>query len=371
MQSPLANETRGFSAKKPHATAPDSDLWDRFVMTSPGGDIVQTEAWGRSKRALGFEVSLVSTHVDGSIVGGAQIVVRRFGPLGGIGYIARGPLVSDHHPELAQLVLAEIERFAQDQSVRHLIVQPPRTAGSLAEVLAARHYRPSAVAVAPTATVRIDLSASIETILAHMSQSRRRDIRRAERLGLDVRMADREHIGVFHELHRATAQRQGFSALSRAYLEHQWDALHRRGWLRLFLAYDKDRPVAGTWVTTFGDTVTERIQGWAGEDRTVPSNVSCLWHAIRWAKAQGFRFYDLGGVRRSYAELGLRRESMPDGFHRSPDAFKIRFGGEVVLLPTPSELTFNPIIGACGRVLLRCMTGRESWQNLLHRMRSK
>jgi lipid II:glycine glycyltransferase (peptidoglycan interpeptide bridge formation enzyme) len=99
--------------------------------------------------------------------------------------------------------------------------------------------------------------------------------------------------------------------------------------------------------------------------------VSCLWHAIQWAKAQGFRFYDLGGIHRPYAELGLKREPMPDGFHRSPDAFKIRFGGEIVLLPTPREITFNPFVGACGRVLVRCMAGRKSWRNLLHRMRSK
>jgi len=360
-----------FLREKPHATAHDGDPWDRFVMSSPGGDIVQTEAWGCSKRALGFEVSLVSARAAGSIVGGAQIVIRRFGPLGGIGYVARGPLVSDDHPEHTELVLAEIERFARDQGVRHLIVQPARTTGVLSEALADRRYKPSPVAVAPTATVLIDLSASLDTLLAQMSRSRRRNIRHSDRLGLDVRTASREHIGAFHELHTATAQRQRFSALSRAYLEHQWDALHHRGWLKLFLAYDKDRPVAGTWVTTFGDTVTERIQGWTAEDRTVPANVSCLWHAIQWAKTQGFRYYDLGGIHRSYAELGLKRGSMPDEFHRSPDAFKIRFGGEVVLLPTPSELTFNPIVGACGRALLRCMTGRKSWQNLIHRMRSK
>ncbi|MGH6929247.1 MAG: lipid II:glycine glycyltransferase FemX [Dongiaceae bacterium] len=353
------------------SVASGGDAWDRFVMTAPGGDVVQTAAWGRSKRALGFEVYQVSTRAGGAIVGGGQIVIRCLGALGGVGYVARGPLLSEGHLDQAPRVLDEIERFARDKSVRHLIVQPVGNAGTVAEALAARGYRPSVVAVAPTATVRIDLSASLDTILARMSQTRRRDIRRADRLGLEVRMAERKDIAAFCELHRATAQRQGFSALSRAYFEHQWDALHDQGWLRLFLAYDNGRPTAGTWLTAFGDTATERIQGWTGEGRNVPSNVSCLWYAIRWAKTQGFRFYDLGGIRRSYAELGLKQQALPDEFHRSTDAFKIRFGGELVLLPTPSELTFNPVIGACGRVLLRCMAGRKSWRNLLHRMRSK
>jgi lipid II:glycine glycyltransferase (peptidoglycan interpeptide bridge formation enzyme) len=371
MQWSLADETSRSAVAELPPIPRNGELWDEFVRTSPGGDVVQTEAWGRSKRALGFEVCQVITRLGDVIIGGGQIVIRHFGPFGSIGYVARGPIVSNRHPDQSPRVFDEMERLARAKKVRHLIIQPPENAGAIAEALAARGYSPSAIAVAPTATVRLDLSTSLEGILAGMSQTRRRDVRRGDRLDLEVRMGERADIGDFFELHRATAQRQGFSPLSRAYLEHQWDALHPKGWLKLFLAYDKGRPTAGTWLTTFGDTVIERIQGWTGEGRNVPSNVSCLWHALQWAKRQGFRFYDLGGIDRHYAELGLKEERMPDEFHQSADAFKIRFGGNVVLLPMPSELTFNPLIRACGRTALRCVAGTRSWRNLLHRMRSK
>jgi len=355
----------------PQAAAANDERWDEFVRTVPGGDIVQTNAWARSKQALGFDVHQAIVHQGGEIVGGGQIVVRRFGPLGGIGYVARGPLVSSTHPDQVPHVLDEIERVARARKVRQLIVQPPENGGAIAEAVTSRGYSRAAIAVAPTATIRLDLSRSLDEILAGMSQSRRRDIRRGDRLGIEVKLVDRSSIGAFHELHQATAERQGFAPLSRAYLEHQWDALHPKGWLKLFLAYHEGRPTAGTWLTTFGHTAIERIQGWTGEGRNIPSNVSCLWHAIRWARTQGYHYYDLGGIDRRFAELSLAGRRAPEEFYQKADAFKVRFGGDIVLLPTPREITFNPLVRICGRAVLRCLAGRRSWRNLLHRLRSR
>ena len=68
--------------------------WDGFVAATPGGDLVQTTAWAESKRAIGFETLPVTTRSGAALIGGAQIVVKRFGSLGALAYVARGPLLA-------------------------------------------------------------------------------------------------------------------------------------------------------------------------------------------------------------------------------------------------------------------------------------
>lgn len=362
--------TASYRPTRPAAESTTADRWDQFVEATPGGDLVQTTAWAQTKRALGFEACELVSHRGDEIVAGGQIVIKRFGPLGGIGYIARGPLVSDGEPGQIARILDEIERSARAKRVRCLIVQPPAGGGAIAAALAARGYGENAPAVAPTATIRIDLSQSLDQILARMATRRRREVRRVERLAVDVKLGGRDDIDSFHAMHELTAQRHGFAALSRTYLCQQWESLHPRGWLQLFLAYHEGRPLAGIWNTAFGDTVTYRVPGWSGEERNLRLNVACHWRAIQWAKQNGYRYYDFGGIDRGYAERTLAGEPVPEEFLQSPGGFKVLFGGELVLLPTAHQFIFNPVARLIGGLMLSQLPRRKSLRRLADRVRN-
>jgi hypothetical protein len=69
-------------------------IWDDFVESTPGGDLVQTSAWGRSKRAIGLGTRLVVVRDDaGDVGGGALIVLERVGPGLWAGSVARGTVL--------------------------------------------------------------------------------------------------------------------------------------------------------------------------------------------------------------------------------------------------------------------------------------
>jgi lipid II:glycine glycyltransferase (peptidoglycan interpeptide bridge formation enzyme) len=364
------SETANPWSTAPTLSSSEAERWDQFVKATPGGDLIQTTAWAQAKRELGFEVCQVISRRGDEIIGGGQIVIKRFGPLGGVGYIARGPLVGSACSDQAARILDEVERSARAKRVRHLIVQPPEGGSEIAAALAARDYAENAPAVAPTATVRIDLSQSLDQILAGMSATRRGDVRRSQRRGVEMRIGNRGDIDVFHAMYEATARRQRFAALSRSYLRHQWDALHSRGWLQLFLAYHQGRPLAGLWITAFHDTVAYRLPGWTGERPDLQLNVACHWQAIQWAKERGYRCYDLGGIDRRYAERIAVKQPVPDELLQSPAAFKTRFGGDPILLPTACQFTFNPVARLFGRVVFSQLAGRRSLQQLVHRLRN-
>jgi lipid II:glycine glycyltransferase (peptidoglycan interpeptide bridge formation enzyme) len=325
------------------ASRAEAEEWDAFVEAAPGGDLVQTAAWAETKKALGFEACLVLLREGAALAGGAHIIIKRFGPLGGIGYMARGPLMAGAFSSRIPEVLDEIERVARARRVRHLIVQPPEGGDEIAALLAARGYTQDAPDVAPSATMRIDLSQDLDRVLAAMSSSTRRQIRRSQELGVEVRMGGPDDVELFHSLYAATARRQRFEPLSLAYLRKQWDVLAPDERVQMFVASHEGRVLAAVWLTAFRDTVTDRLAGWNGEGRQLQPNVACCWRAVQWAKTQGYRYYDFSGIPRADAELMIRGESLPEQFQRSPGAFKREFGASAVLLPSASQLTFNPV----------------------------
>jgi lipid II:glycine glycyltransferase (peptidoglycan interpeptide bridge formation enzyme) len=358
------------AAAEPALQMFEAEQWDRFVSAINGGDVVQTSCWAEAKRALGFETCHVISRERGEILGGALMVIKRFGPFGGVAYVARGPLVARARPEVSTGLLDDLEQAARARRVRHLILQPPLGSDSMTAELTARGYAADAPAVAPTATVRLDLTRDLEDILAGMSSARRRNVRRGEERGIRVRVGSECDLDLFHALHQATARRQGFNALSKGYLRHHWGALARRAAVHLIFAYYDQRPLAGIWLTSFGDTMTYRLQGWAGEGSELYPNVACHWEAIRWAKAQGYRWYDLGGIERRCAELIAAGERLPEALLRSPATFKTQFGRELVLMPTARQFTFNPLARAAVNALYGRMARMRSFSRLMTRLRS-
>jgi lipid II:glycine glycyltransferase (peptidoglycan interpeptide bridge formation enzyme) len=352
-------------------TSVTAEEWDDFVERTPGGDLVQTAAWAEAKRELGFEICPILMRLGNLVVGGAHMIIKRFGPFGGVGYVARGPLLAGEYRARAAEVVDEIERAARARRVHHVIVQPPEDGDHIAAELVARGYASDAPAVAPTASLRLDLSQSLDQILSRMTATKRKGIRRGQREGLEIRVGNRSDLDLFHTLHQATAHRQGFAGMSQSYLDHHWDALHARGSVQLIFAYHGGRALAALWLTPFGDTVTQRLLGSSLEGRHLEPNVACCWGAIRWAKEHGYRYYDFGGIDRRYAELLVVGQPLPNDFYRTHHAFKLYFGPDPILLPTASQFTFNPVARLATSYVYPKLAGNKTLQHLLTRMRSR
>lgn len=71
--------------------------------------------------------------------------------------------------------------------------------------------------------------------------------------------------------------------------------------------------------------------GWSGERAGIRPNELLHWHAMRWGREAGYRWYDLEGIDPHTARAVLRgeRPEKIDGLTH----FKLGFGGEVVTLP--------------------------------------
>ena len=344
--------------------------WDRFVATAPGGTMEQTTAWAETKRRLGMHPMLVTMTSADRLVGGGVIQVTSIAPGVRVGYAPHGPLLGASDGDHADAIVGALVDAGRRLHLRGLVVQPARDTVVPEPVLAGRGFVPSPLAVATDATAVIDLTRTVEAMTAALSSSRRH-VKRLAESALRIREAtDDADLDVFHRLYVASAQRQGFVPVTAAYVRAQWSVLRPLGLLRLFVAELDGCAVAAETATFFGDTVTPRLKGWAGDDRKLRAPELLEWWLVLLAKAEGYRRYDQGGINRDYALGVLAGEGVAVSELKAahPSAYyKHSFGGSVELLPPPFLHVYNPL----ARTVVRRLGPRLAHDDRLRRLANR
>lgn len=303
--------------------------WDEFVRGT-GGDLVQTSMWGLTKIGSGEALLLEGRDPDGNLIGGALIVVRTAALKVRVGYVARGPVFSQTSSQRVDDFLSAMVAIARERHLSALIVQPPNAA--VERALCLRGFAYGAPAVAPEATIYLDPRADDASLLNAMTSSRRHNVRKSSREGIDI--AESDDIQTFHHLLRLGSSRVGYEPPSPAYLESQWKALYPFGAIHLLMAFHQGRPIAAKWLTKFGGVVTSRLTGWdAAAGKRLHANEALHWAAINWARREGAARYDFGGFDRSLAETVLAGEAVPEEFQGTQHSFKLDFGAKPELYP--------------------------------------
>jgi lipid II:glycine glycyltransferase (peptidoglycan interpeptide bridge formation enzyme) len=298
------------------------------------------------KALLGWRaVRLVVSRAD-QIVAGAQLLIRPFSVFGTLGYVTKGPVFAVDDPLLPELVINYLHQVAKSYHLQYLIVQPPNNGQALAAALPDRGFRSSPIAVGPTATVRIDLQPDLDQILAGMRKQTRRDIRHGLRQEMIGREGTDDDLATFYRLLGATSERQNFLPFSQQYFSKLWQLYRPPGYARLFLAEYNGEVVSAQLVLAFGDTVIAKNSGWSGRYGNLGPNHVLDWTTLEWAKAQGYRYYDLEGIDPSVARMILNGGSLTDELKRQhgPAFYKLGFGGEVTLLPDAYDYVYNPLL---------------------------
>lgn len=316
------------------AYAPSATEWDGFVATHPGDVLAQTTFWAKTKSRSGLEI--VGVRRDGALVGGAMLTVRRIGPCL-VANAPRGPILEPEHDDLASdLIDAILDRVASWKPTA-VILQPAKSSEGLSAALDSRGFTACPIDVATPATVEIDLELSDDELLAAMRSSRRRNIRRAERLGVEVRRGGPEEIDLFHDLHAKTGARQGFEPMSLDYLHQQWEALGADRF-HIYVAHLDGHALSAATVTAFADRAVFKLAGFADDERARETRASDLlhWRILQDTRELGFRFYDLGGFDRKVAVAMSNGGEVPDDLRSTASQFKLGFGGTVKVLPQAS-----------------------------------
>jgi lipid II:glycine glycyltransferase (peptidoglycan interpeptide bridge formation enzyme) len=336
--------------------------WDDLVRHEPLSDCAQLTAWSRTRAAVGYNAVYVYVHDDGTLVGGAQILVRRIRGLGALGYVPYGPVVAreagnrDRISDTIADVLADLGR----RRFRMLFVQPPDAGERASQALLERGFRDSDAEVAPAATLRVDVHLDEVELRRRMSRRLRGSMNTWAKHGVTVRQAGADDLPLIAGLLAKTAEHQGFAPLGLDYLSTMYRELAPAGHVVVFIGEVDGAPGTMQLYTGCGTVLKCRL---AGLDRSVATGrlelaAAVDWTAIRWARENGYRWFDLGGVLPDSVPLLLSGKRADLEAVPGPDRYKVRLGGQLFRYPPPVEMVPSPLVRSGYDLARRSVAGR-------------
>ncbi|MFH2034441.1 MAG: peptidoglycan bridge formation glycyltransferase FemA/FemB family protein [Candidatus Margulisiibacteriota bacterium] len=315
----------------------DRQRWDEFIANSPHSPILQTYGWGEVKKRQGWTPIRLAIVEGNNILAGVQLLKRNLPYVGrSIFYAPRGPVVDFGSEDMLDTLLRAIEAEAKKHKAILLKIDPEIEEGekSIFRLLMNHGFCQQKKQIQPRTTIYLDLTKGLKDLLKSFEEKTRYNIRLSAKKGVTVReFSNEEGVNIFYEIYKETSSRDNFLIHKRSYYEKIKEELVDRGMAQIFIAYLGEEPIAGVFTFTCGPRIWYMYGASSNEYRNVMPNHALHWHVIQWAKACGYKVYDLWGIpsdpKPGHPLWGVYR-------------FKKGFNGEVVKLVGACDLVYDP-----------------------------
>ena len=298
----------------------DASAWDAFVSQASDASLLQAWAWGSLKARYGWRVQRYFWVEAGQPIGAAA-VLRRGLPGGlALNYAPRGPILDGHLEQWPTFWQALRERLAQDGGTV-LKVDPEWTTDAERAALTESGALPSRHPIQHQATMLVDIRGGDEALM-RLKESTRRNIRAGQKQGMTVEASDATAaMDHFYGLLAETAVREHFTVRSRVYYQDLLNLFRERGQVKVYLARQEDRLLAGAVMLFFGSKLVYLYGGTRADAKDLKPGYLLHWRAIEDAQQRGCTTYDMWGV-----PLDPQPGQRGHGYY----VFKSRFNGRMV-----------------------------------------
>jgi lipid II:glycine glycyltransferase (peptidoglycan interpeptide bridge formation enzyme) len=344
----------------------DND-WDNFVFHCNGGHYAQTALWAQSRTIRDWRCLRIIIKEKDKIIAGAQILFRKISLIGSVGYLFRGPVCDEANIDLNELLIREIKRVCKDNHIIYLVVKPACNGEELAKLLPDAGFHNMTELYGDIASIAIDLTQDIDTIIAHMARTKRQKIRHTD-FGKEVtiRLGTHDDIHGFYRVYTCSSQRIGYSPAPENYFNRLWDIFEPHGYLKLFIFEYDGEPVSALVTIPFKDTVNAYKIGWSGDHKNLYPNDLVWWEAIQWAKSSGYHYFDFGGVCLETAQALLQKNQNKENKIDTSSKFKLDFGGQLICYPETFDIINLPVLDWIYRALFPYVKNLPIMQKLIN-----
>ncbi|MFD7556858.1 MULTISPECIES: lipid II:glycine glycyltransferase FemX [unclassified Streptomyces] len=178
---------------------------------------------------------------------------------------------------------------------------------------------------------------SLDDVLKGFNQLWRRNIKKAEKAGVEVVQGGYDDLPTWQHLYEITAERDKFRPRPLSYFQRQWTALNSEdpNRMRLYIAKHEGEPLAAATMLTVGQHVWYSYGASANHKREVRPSNAMQWRMLRDSYALGASVYDLRGISDTLDEndhlFGLIQ-------------FKVGTGGEAVEYVGEWDFPLNKVL---------------------------
>jgi lipid II:glycine glycyltransferase (peptidoglycan interpeptide bridge formation enzyme) len=304
-----------------------------FISELPSASFLQLPQWGAVKND--WKSKSIGIFDGAELVGVALLLTRALPYVGkSFGYIPEGPLFLPRF-SFDKAVLESLEVLAKQEKIFLLRIGPAIAfrdwesevikaalasdeASSLLNTQSTSEYENGRLVIQelkkagwqevvsesgfsegqPNFVFQLNLhNQSEESLLAGFNQLWRRNIKKAEKEGVEVVRGGKDDLADFHKVYVETAARDNFKPRPLRYFERMWDELNGHDQhLNLFLATWQGQVIASTIAIHVGDHYWYSYGASSAFGREARGSNAIQWAMMKDAMASGANCYDLRGI---------------------------------------------------------------------------
>lgn len=313
----------------------DQREWERFVLAQKPNVFLQSWNWGETHRRLGKKVFRLGFFARGRMIGAVQ-VIKEEARRGNYFTVPGGPLLVDWRQEWLTALWQELKRKKRKEKAVFVRVRPNiENNQANQQLFQDMGFRKAPMHLHTEATLQLDLSQSLDALLAGMRKNTRYAIRRAEREGVKTELSqDMADVKILYQLQMETVRRRHFVPFSEEFFRSHFVSFLQDKQIIFIKAIYKRQVLAIGMFIFYGDTATYHYSGSSNQHRRVFASYAMLWQAIQEAKKRGCHLFDLWGI----APL-----DKPEHRFSGVSLFKRGFGGKEVHYLPAQDLAFNSL----------------------------
>ncbi|MFH0952672.1 MAG: peptidoglycan bridge formation glycyltransferase FemA/FemB family protein [Patescibacteria group bacterium] len=275
---------------------PSRDQLDGFIGSQNNSVYLQSWQWGDFQSSLARPISRRIWLKEDQIIAAATAVTHSLPMVVGYWYLPKGPVIAREHwhsEELWQEISNWIKSGVKKNNLLFASIEPSTDDASILPTIKSLGWQ-TAPTIQPPNTQLLDLSVSEAELLVSMHHKTRYNIRLAEKKGVKINWHGQEKLDEFFSLVQQTNRRDKITSFSRAYYQKMLDSLGDNA--KIITADYQDQTIVANLIITFGDTVTYAHGASGDEYRNTMAPHLAQWTAIKWAKDNGFKYYDFRGI---------------------------------------------------------------------------
>jgi lipid II:glycine glycyltransferase (peptidoglycan interpeptide bridge formation enzyme) len=318
------------------------DDWSSFVSAQQNGNIFQTpEMFDLYRQTERLEPVFVAVIDDANVIQGVQLSVIQKEHKGFLGtFSARaiiwgGPLVKEDNPDVLDRILGAYNKKIKGKAIYSQYRNLWEWASGQKKVFEKHGFGYEA-----HLNILIDLNVSANDLFTQMTSSRRRNIRKAERVPLEFHIcSNREDYSQSYEIIRSTYEKVKLPCPDLPFFASAMDLLEESGRFKIFATRFQGEIIACRFALFYKNRIYDWYAG-ANDDHLYKyPNDYLPWKIMEWGMAHGYEIFDFGGAGKPDVPYGVRDH-------------KLKFGGRLAEFGRFNQV-HNIILMRLGEFLLK------------------
>ena len=274
-----------------------SDDWNGLISRFETCDAQQSWEWGEAEKALGWDIERYLIKDGNDIAGAFSAEIKKKYGLS-FSYLPRGPLFRDYEDKgLFENALKAIkDKFSSSIFIK---INPYiRYSETAVRTLTENGFRETIRPSLYTDTLVVDLENSEDILWKGVRKQYRPFIRRASEMLKITDSNSEKALSDFTSLHTQMSAAKKLAQVNEGFFQAFLKSMGNSNLIRIRNAYSGDRILAGMVLLCSNNTI---VYKWGASSRDGDASKIYAahflqWDTMLWAKKEGFRFYDMGGI---------------------------------------------------------------------------